>query len=61
MFRIVFIVNIVLMCDGDKRSGGGVNSKIEISAYVGVVACYNLDVMFVGDFCDVGIRCGGGN
>lgn len=50
-----FIIEIVLMGDGDKRSSGGVDGKVEIAADVGVGAGDDLEVVLGGEMIDMAV------
>ena len=56
-----FVVGVVLMGDGDERSGGRMDGEIEITADIGVGAFDNLKMVFGGESFDVLIGGGGGN
>lgn len=61
LLGVGFFVNIVLVCDSNELSFTGMNSKIKIATYVGVLFGDYFEVVFLGDFFNIGIGGGSSN
>lgn len=48
LFGVLFVVDVVLMGDGDKGGGGGVNGEIEVAPDVGVGTLDYFEMVFCG-------------
>ena len=59
--RIIIVINVVLVSDGDKWGGGRMDSEIKVAANICMFASGGLEMILGGESFDVLVGCGSSN